>query len=119
MPVAFDADVADQGEAALAANNIAYAVLHLDTVGPAARPLEAYAPDHYMRIGWLSFGDTLSVIGATARHYWRAPLWVDVTDLLWTPDPSSYPLGALTLFATRVRWVFATGTSGHLYVFSL
>jgi len=119
MPVAYDADIADQGSDNLAASNIAYAVLHLTAIGPAARPLEAFAPDHFMRIGWLSFGDTLSVIGATARDYWRSPIWVDVTDLLWTPNPSTGGGGALTLFATRVRWVFATGTTGHLYVFSL
>lgn len=119
MPVAYDADIADQGVDNLAANQPVYAVLHITALGPAVRPLEAFAPDHFMRIGWLSFGDTLSVIGATARDYWREPIWIDVTDFFWTPIPSGIAGTPAILNASRVRWVLATGTTAHLYVFSL
>jgi hypothetical protein len=117
MPAYFDADIAGDGDAALASNQVIYFVAHLAVLDPLVRHLEPSASDHVLRAGWISFGDTLSVIGGSPFLYWRAPIWLDFERELWTPDPSTTGGSAAELFATRVRWHLQGVTSGHLYVF--
>ena len=116
MPTYLDRDISGSGNDALAGSEILYAVVHLDTLGPEVRQPTFADADSIMRAGWFAFGDSLSVIGG-ARSYWRDPVWINFSDLLWTPDPSSNDPTALGLVATLFRWHLSIGTSGHVYVF--
>lgn len=117
MPL-YDADIAGDGSAVLTGSNVFFLVCHLTATGGPVRELEQGSPDHILRAGWLSLGDQLNVIGGVDLEYWRAPIWLDFIDTLWTPVPSGIHAGAaLTLLATRVRWHLAIGCAGHLYIF--
>jgi hypothetical protein len=114
----YDADIAGEGIDSLSGSHIWYAVARIITVPPSARILEVASDGHILRAGWISFGDTLSVIGATSRDYWRSVWWLDFIDSLWTPVPSTGEGGGpLALAASRVQWSIPTGGLAHLYVF--
>jgi hypothetical protein len=116
--VYFDADISGAGvDDLVGGTQLYYAVLHFSAVGGQVRELEAAAPDHILRAGWVSFGDRLSVIGATARDYWRAVWWLDFVDSFWTPVPTGVGGGTAVLIASRVRWYLAPGCEAHLYVY--
>lgn len=117
MPV-FETDISGDGSAALGFGNVIYAVCHLSSVGGPVRELEQGSPDHILRAGWFAFGDTLNVIGGVNLEYWRAPIWLDFVNTLFTPLPSGIHAGAaLVELGTIVRWHVAIGCAGHLYVF--
>lgn len=116
MPTYLDQDIAGDGQADLAGASVWYLVLHVTALGDEARLPAPSVPDQIMRFGWLALGDTLDVIGG-ARPYWRDPLWINFTDVLWTPVPSSDSSGPLALVATLLRWHLSVGAAAHVYVY--
>jgi hypothetical protein len=86
------------------------------SLGDEARVPVAALPDSIVRFGWFALGDTLDVIGS-ARPYWRDPVWINWTDVLWTPVPSSDDPNALGVVATLFRWHLGVGAAAHVFVF--
>lgn len=116
MPTYLDRDISGDDSDVLPGNSLIYAVVHVTSVGVEARPVEG-GSDRYLRLGWIAFGDSLSVIGSVERFYWREPVYLNYLDTLWTPDPSTSGGGALTLVGSRVRWHLGVGAAAHLYIF--
>jgi len=121
MPGAiYSASIAGDGAASMGGSAVWYAVCHMTAVAAGARELEVGSSDHLLRAGWVAFGDTLSVIGATARDYWRAVWWLDFVDSLYTPVPSTGEAGGpLGLVASRIRWHIPVGGAADIYVFGV
>jgi hypothetical protein len=80
---------------------------------------DATAPDHLLRAGWLSLGDTFSLPGDTPREYWRYPIYLDFETLFWTPVPTDSAAGPFRCIASLVRVHMAPGVAGQLYVFGV
>ena len=117
MSIYYDATISGSGSAALSAQRVNYAFLHLTAVGSQARPLEAGDPDHFLRIGWFAFGTDITVPSYPTYRYWRNPIWIDFIDTLWTPIPqTNYAAQDDAIYATHVRWSLAMGATGRLVV---
>lgn len=114
----FEDDVFGSGHASLSgSSSVIFVAAHVLVVPWEARPLEVDDPDHYLRMGWFSLGDHFSVPGdATVRDWWRAPVWLDFLDSLWTPIPSG-GAATTTVQATQIRWSIGNPGVVHLYVF--
>lgn len=80
---------------------------------------DASAPDHVLRAGWLSLGDSLVLPSSSAEDYWRLPIFLDFERLFWTPTPTGGPGVPFTVIASLIRVHMAVGVSGRLYVFGL
>ena len=118
MSVVADTDISGQGEVNFGGGvRIQFALVHLTAVGPAARPLGT-DPDHFMRIGFISFGsDSNAIDFPTSRTYWNPPIWLNFIDTQYHPIPTvtSSSLELLE-WASRVRWSLSPGAAGHLHV---
>jgi len=113
----YDADISGTGMADLTGGtSVQFFLLHLTTIGPKVRELDGLPDDRIIRAGWISFGRTLNLIGATSRDYWHPPIFIDFSDQRWIPSPNQSASQILTLVATRVRWYLSPGTEGHLLV---
>jgi hypothetical protein len=112
-----DQDIAGDGIVTFAVTaDVLFMLCRLDTLGPDVRELEASAPDHVLRAGWLTLGDQVTAFGET-HNYWRKPIFLDFATTLWTTEPSRVGATDGTLLASRIRWHLSVGTHGHLYVF--
>lgn len=117
MAVLFDADISGAGTGDLVGGNaITFALVHLTSVGAAARPLELLVPDHHLRAGWIAFGRTLTNIGGVSRDYWMPAWYLDFDDNRFIPNPNVNGATIMQLNATRVRWFLSAGTAGRLRV---
>jgi hypothetical protein len=119
MPVYLDRSIAGDGVDILTGSQIIYMVVSLSTIDPLVRVLEPSAPDHFLRAGWISFGDSLTLFGGGPLFYWEQPIYLDFAQTLWTPDPASAPGGVTTGFGTRIRWHLNGVTAGDVHVFGL
>jgi hypothetical protein len=118
VPVLLDRDIANSGADSLSGGTgVLFVSVQVLTVGGEARPLEVADPDHYLRLGWFSLGDHFSVETGPELDWWRAPVYVDLLNTLWTPVPTDSPGGSLTVQCTRIRWSLGPGTTAHLHVF--
>lgn len=118
MTVMLERDIVGSGaDALVGTNNLLFIAVQVTAVGGDARPLEVTDPDHYLRLGWFSVGDNFSVGVGPLTNWWRAPVWVDFLDFLWTPIPSGNGAGPLFLQATQFRWSLTLGTEAHVLVF--
>lgn len=117
MATYLDRDISGSGIDDLTGGNaVQFFLLHLTTIGPTARQLDGLADDRIIRAGWIAFGRTLNLIGATSRDYWHAPIFIDFADRRWIPEPNQNSSTVLTIVATRVRWYLSPGTAGRLLV---
>lgn len=96
--------------------SVQFFLCHLTSIGGLVRPLDELPDDRIVRAGWITFGRTLNLIGATSRDYWHPPIFLHFADQRWVPDPNQSNTQILTLVATRVRWYLSPGTEGHLLV---
>lgn len=120
--VAFSGSVSGQGSNTFAATDqILFVAVHLSALGLDVRSPDLGITDHILRAGWFSLGDHFDNGSGTAYDYWRAPVWCDFPNTLWTPIPTHEGTGfaPTTLVASRIRWSFGPGTSGYLEVFAL
>jgi hypothetical protein len=117
MTVLYDADISGGGTDVLAGSEIIYAAILVSTPPDGARLLEGPPLGHFLRMGWVSFGATLSVIGGSPIQYSRAPIWLDFIDTFWTPVPSTVAGAAVSMAADSVHWWIPPGGLAHLYVF--
>ena len=117
MTVLYDADISGAGSDVLAGSEIWYAAILVSTPPDGARLLEGPPLGHYLRMGYVSFGSTLSVIGGTAIQYSRAPIWLDFIDTMWTPIPSTVNGQVQSMVADSVHWWIPPGGLAHLYVY--
>jgi hypothetical protein len=114
----YDAAIAGDGIGSLAGSEYLYAVCRITAVPFGTRELEVGSSDHILRAGWISFGDSLGVIGGVTLDYWREVWWLDFITTLHTPRPSGVFGGApLSEVASRVRWHIPPGGAAWLYVF--
>ncbi len=117
MGTVYDADITGDGQDVLTGGaEPVFAAVHVSTLGTSARIAEPGDP-RYLRLGWFSFGDTIA-LGIGTFDYFRSPIWIDFTDLLWTPDPSTLAGTPLSDHASLVRWHLFGGAVAHLYVYS-
>jgi len=116
MPTYLDQDIAGDGTASLAGAEVLYIIVHVSDLGDEARVPTPSVPDQVVRLGWVALGDTLDAIGG-ARSYWRDPIWLNWTDVLWTPVPSTEDPNALGCVASLLRWHLGIGAAAHVYVF--
>lgn len=115
MGVLYNASIANHGSDSLSSGDqILYAALHFTTL-PSSRRLINLYDDHSLRMGYITFGDTVSV-GAFTGACWRSPIWLDFTSVLWTPDPSGNSSTPLGLYASLVRWDLGDGVA-DLFVY--
>lgn len=117
MPTLFAGTIAGDSGATLAGSEIFYAVCHFTSVGAPVRELEVGSPDHILRAGWVSFGDSLSVIGGSPISYWLPVWWLDFVSSFWTPNGSVVGTTPVGQNATLVRWHLQPGGSAELYVY--
>jgi hypothetical protein len=112
MAIIIDQDISGAGLVSLGPTltQISFWTVHLTTLGPEVRPLEASSPDHILRAGWVAMGNFLSQGQQAAGGYWLAPTWLDFDHSYWAPDSD------LRAFWTHIRWCLTTGTLGHLQV---
>jgi hypothetical protein len=121
MPFYFDGDVSGQGAADLVGGSrVLYVAVHLSALGDQVHGTGDTVTDHILKAGFVSLGDHFSIGVELPHDWWRAPIWFDWEDTLWTPIPSADAAGgALSVQATRVRWYLSPGTAGHLSVFGV
>src|SRR5258708_34849073 len=121
MPFYFDGDVADSGAADLVGGSrVLYAACHLTALGNLVHGTGDGLADHVLKAGFFSIGDHFSIGVALPHDWWRAPIWLDFIDTLWTPVASADAANApLCVQATRVRWFLTPGTHAHLSVFGI
>jgi hypothetical protein len=118
LTVLFDGDISDAGAADLVGgSNIFFVTVHLTALGPLVSIPWSSDTDHILRAGFFSLGDHFDIGDSDVHDWWRAPIWIDFSDTLWTPLPTTDSSGPLTVVATRVRWSLSVGTTGHLHVF--
>lgn len=118
MPVYYDADISDSGAADLVGgSSVLYAAIHLTALGPLVTVPWAGETDHILRAGFVTLGDHFDIGDGDSHDWWRAPIWLDFVDTLWTPLPSGDSGGGLVVQATRVRWSLSPSTTGHLHIF--
>ena len=67
---------------------ITFALVHFETIPYDGTPLEVSSPDHYLRLGWLAFGNDSDVIDSESRTYWNPVMWIDFLDWQWHPVPT-------------------------------
>lgn len=115
MTILYNASISSHGSASLSAGDqILFAAVHFSTLPTGRRMLNLY-DDHALRMGYISFGDTINIGGGPVAFY-RTPIWLDFTDVLWTPDPSGNGGVNLGLYASLVRWDLGDGVA-DLYVY--
>jgi hypothetical protein len=121
MTVYADTDISGQGQVDFGAGvQINYALVHLTNVGPAARPVMNGDADHFVRIGFIAFGNDSDSIGGVIRTYWLDPFYLNWVDSEWVPVPQlESPPVLFSNYARRVRWSLAPGAAGHLFVFGV
>lgn len=120
MPAYYDATVSGDGNAALAGGtNVIYFVFRTTVQGNIPRILDITAPDHLLRLGWISFGRDVTLPGDVARTYWMEPIFLNFLLTRWQPSPNNSSTSVLYLLADRVRWHLADGAEGRLYVFGV
>jgi hypothetical protein len=121
MTVYADTDISGQGQVDFGGGvQINYHLVHLTAVGPAARPVMNGDPDHFVRIGFIAYGNDSDVIDATSRTYWEDPIYLNWIDSEFAPIPQlQSPPTLFAFFARRVRWSLAPGAAGHLFVFGV
>jgi hypothetical protein len=117
MGVLLDRDISGAGTDSLAGLNVWYAVHHFFTLGLEVRDLDGTVDDYFLRAGWVSFGDSLSVIGGVALDYWRTPVHLNFHEQLITPIPTDDGSSVFVMRASRIRWFLSPGCTGHIYVY--
>lgn len=100
-------------------NQVLFLACALDPLPSSVSHPDAGAPDHVLRAGWLSLGDSLVLPGSSAEDYWRLPIFLDFERLFWTPIPSTVGGTPEVAIASLIRVHMAVGVSGRLYVFGL
>jgi hypothetical protein len=118
MPTYLSRSISGIGQDTLSGTDVLYVQVHIDNPGTGARLVDLAVPDHYLRIGWFSLGDSLP-LGAGSVDAWREPIFINTLDVLWTPLPSTSGSQALSVIATRLRWALPGGASGSITVFGL
>lgn len=119
MPTYLSRTIAGDGTDLLTGTQVVYMVWRLSTIDPMVREADPSNPDHVLRAGWLSFGDSLDPFSLGAQDYWQAPIFLNFTLGLWVPDPSHFGGGVMDHFASRIRWHLNGSTAGNLFVFGL
>ncbi len=115
--VYYDADVSDDGIAALSGGvDVIYVAIDITALGGNTTQIEPTLTDHHLRMGWWSLGDTFDAGPGTAQH-WRELNWINFDETLWTPTPSTVGGTAVTVTASLIRWWFSPGTTAHIHVF--
>jgi hypothetical protein len=119
MPTYLNRAISGDGTDTLVGNQIVYMAWRISTVDPMVRGVDPLNPDHVLRLGWISFGDSLDPFGFGAEDYWQPPIWLDFLLGLWVPSPSHFGGGVLDRFGTIIRWHLTGTSAGELHVFGL
>jgi len=120
MPIYVDQTLS--GDAVLnlvGGNQVLFVACRLTVVPFNVSHPDASAPDHILRAGWLSLGDSLVLPGSSAEDFWRLPIFVDFQNTFWTPIPTTVGGTPQVVIASLIRVHFAIGVTGRVYVFGL
>lgn len=117
MTVLFSDDISGSGSASWTGQHVQYALVRIITVGSLARPLETADPDHFLRLGWISWGALITGDDAIERVYYDPPVWIDFLNWRWHPDPQVWTDPTdFSIWASHIRWSLQYGTTAHLLV---
>jgi len=116
MTVLYDADIAGDGVDLMAGSSVIYMVWYLNVLDPEVRQVHPSVPEYILRAGFISFGDSLAVIGGS-NFYWQPPIWLDWIRGMWTPTPNTVGGGPTEQYGPRIRWHLNGTTAGHVYIF--
>lgn len=119
MPTYLSRAISGDGSDLLTGTQIVYMAWRLTTIDPMVRHVDPLNPDHFVRAGWLSFGDSLDPFGFGSQDYWQPTIFLNFQRGLWVPDPSHGAGGVFDHFGSRVRWHLVGTTAGNLFVFGL
>lgn len=100
-------------------NQVLFVAVDLTAIPPSVSSVDATAPDHILRAGWFSIGDSLILPGSPAADYWRLPVHLDFEQMFWTPIPTTVGGTPQVVIGSRIRLHFAIGVTGRVYVFGL
>lgn len=116
MTTLYSASLSGSGTDIMAGTWVTFAVIEALTVSPGASLVDV--PDHYLRAGWIAFGDAISGLSVSNGDYWRPPIFVNWDRNLWTPVPTNDAGLTLNLQmrATKIRWFMPAGSSVYVQV---
>lgn len=119
MPLIFDADISGTNEASFDATVIRYWLFYATSTGGSVRSLEAAAPDHILRFGWVALGASAVGPDTVTRHFWQRPVHIDFLTFEWMPEATSTATPPdRGVWSDRVRWSFALGCAGRLQLWN-
>lgn len=123
MPfIPFEGSISGQGSNVFGTEaQVLFVAVDLSVLGETIRLTEPLYSDHMLRAGWFSLGDNFDIGDGITQDYWRAPIWCDFPQTLWTANATHVGSGLdpLTVISSRIRWSLSPGTSGWMRVFAL
>lgn len=109
----------DQQFAFSGGNEVILVAIALDPVPFNVSHPDSSAPDHLLRAGWFSIGDSLVLPSTPAEDYYREPVFFGFERLFWTPVPTGSGGPPFTLIGSFIRTHCSTGVTGRAYVFGV
>lgn len=117
MAVFHDALVSGVGSYNFGPQRINYFLWHTFDEGVESKAASARDSDYLLRLGWISFGTTVELPDLGTIEYWRAPIWLNFYNTIWSPEPQTDSSAQdFAIWCTHVRWSLTTDVEGRLVV---
>jgi hypothetical protein len=117
MSVFFDDTVSGVGSFNMGAQRINYFLFHTYELGVEAKEASIRDSDYLLRMGWITFGTTVELPDLGTIEYWRAPIWLNYYNTIWTPvAQTDIDAHDFAIWCTHVRWSLSTDLVGRLVV---